>query len=76
MQRLSGRSVPTPPAPPPARSEFDLDDLHRAFEHWVSRQKPTVKTRMETKATLERFISAQVAPASRSSRPSIPYQGA
>lgn len=56
IQRLAGRPVATPPAPPPPRSEFDLDDLNRAFDHWVSKRNPTIKTRIETKATLERFI--------------------
>lgn len=56
LQRLAGRSSPAPPAPAPPRSEFDLDDLHRAFDHWVGKQKPTTKTQMETQAGLKRFI--------------------
>src|SRR5690606_34321690 len=57
LQRLEGKVIETPPAPPPPRSERDLDDLNRAFDHWLDKQKPTEKTVMETRATLKRFMA-------------------
>lgn len=45
--RLDGDCVVTPYAPPPVRSEDDLDDLDRALQYWQTKAQPQPKTVIE-----------------------------
>lgn len=56
--RLDGDSVATPHAPPPVRSEDDLDDLDRALQYWQTKAQPQPKTVIEVRSVLERFKKA------------------
>ncbi|NWG74700.1 MAG: hypothetical protein HXY24_08855 [Rubrivivax sp.] len=56
-QRLDCHSIPTPKAPPPVRSEDDLDDLDQALTYWQAKTAPRPKTVVEMRAAVERFKS-------------------
>lgn len=53
--RLDGATVETPPAPAPVRSDDDLDDLDKAFEHWQTKTRPGVKTLIEARSVWRRL---------------------
>ena len=58
--RLDGdTSMPAAPAkaPAPLRSEDDLDDLDRAFAHWLTKTRPKAKTVIEAKSVWARLKS-------------------
>jgi integrase len=57
VERVDGEVVPTPSAPPPLRSEDDLDDLNRALEHWVEKARPGTKTLLEVRPVWQRLQS-------------------
>lgn len=55
-QRLDGdQPVPTPEAHPPVRAEEDIDDIDRAFAHWVTKTRPATKTIIEARSICERL---------------------
>lgn len=56
-QRLDCHSIPTPKAPPPVRSDDDLDDLDQALTYWQAKTSPRPKTVIEMRAAVERFRS-------------------
>jgi integrase len=58
--RLDGETIPpadSAKAPAPLRSEDDLDDLDRAFDHWQTKNRPKAKTVIEAKAVWARLKS-------------------
>lgn len=57
-QRLDCQHVATPKAPPPVRSEDDLDDLDQALRYWQAKTSPRPKTVVEMRAAVQRFKSA------------------
>lgn len=55
MDRLEGEERATPAEATPVRGDEDLDDLDRAFAHWESKTRPTVKTLIEARAIMRRL---------------------
>jgi integrase len=53
--RLDSQTVATPAAPPPIRSENDLDDIDRALVYWQEKTSPQDKTVVEMRAMVKRF---------------------